>query len=91
LPTLRTSESSGQNLENAVNKLPEIVFKSLIPTKVKAWNGSVPNWSKNLSLTLMDSIYESGLSSDSASLQKAMVKSSIAALLKILSESTASC
>jgi hypothetical protein len=85
---IKTSESSGQNLENAVSKLPEIVFKSLIPAKVKAWNGSVPNWSKNLSLTLMDSIDESGISSDAAPLQKSMVKNSIAALLKILSEST---
>ena len=85
---IKTSESSGQNLENAVSKLPEIVFKSLIPEKVKAWNGSVPNWSKNLSLTLMDSINKSGISSDATPLQKSMVKSSIAALLKILSEST---
>jgi hypothetical protein len=85
---IKTSESSGQNLENAVSKLPEIVFKSLIPAKVKAWNGSVPNWSKNLSLTLMDSIDESGISSDAVPLQKSMVKNSIAALLKILSEST---
>ena len=90
---IRTSETKGEDLENTVNKLPEIVFNSLIPVKVKSWNGSVPNWSKDLSLILMDSINESNLNSNTntnVSLQKTIAKSSVTALLKILSESTVS-
>ncbi|MBT3668545.1 MAG: hypothetical protein HN548_13785 [Opitutae bacterium] len=85
---LKTSEANNENLESAVSKLPEIVYSSLIPARVKSWNGNVPVWSKDISRILMETINESELAADSALLQKTLAKNSVSTLLKILSESS---
>ncbi len=85
---MRASEAKGDNLANTIIQLPQIVFSNLIPEKVKSWNGSIPVWSRDLSQILINSIDKAKITTDPEVLQKTVAKSSVAALLKILSEST---
>ncbi len=85
---MQASEAKGDDLANTIIQLPQIVFSNLIPDKVKSWNGSIPVWSRDLSQVLINSINKAKIKTDPEVLQKTVAKSSVAALLKILSEST---
>lgn len=85
---MRASEAKGDDLANTIIQLPQIVFSNLIPDKVKSWNGSIPVWSRDLSQVLINSIDKAKITTDPVVLQKTVAKSSVAALLKILNEST---
>jgi len=85
---LNSSESTGNDLLEVIPNLPGIVFKNLIPVKVDSWRGNIPTWSKELSITLMESISEANITADKNELKKLASKATTSTVLQIISDST---
>jgi len=85
---LNSSESTGSDLLEVIPNLPGIVFKNLIPVKVDSWRGNIPTWSKELSITLMESISEANITADKNELKKLASKATTSTVLQIINDST---
>ncbi|MDG0964374.1 MAG: hypothetical protein P8O23_04890 [Opitutales bacterium] len=85
---LNSSESKGDDLLKVIPNLPRIIFRNLIPNKVDSWGGNIPSWSKELSITLMESISEANISADKNELKKLASKATTSSILQIINDST---
>lgn len=85
---LNSSESTGDDLLEVIPNLPGIIFKNLIPIKVDSWGGNIPSWSKELSITLMESISEANIVADKNELKKLASKATTSTVLQIINDST---
>ena len=85
---LNSSESTGSDLLEVIPNLPGIVFKNLIPVKVVSWQGNIPTWAKELSITLMESISEANITADKNELKKLAAKATTSTVLQIINDST---
>ena len=85
---LNSSESKGDDLLKVIPNLPRIIFRNLIPNKVDSWGGNIPSWSKELSITLMESISEANISPDKNELKKLASKATTSSILQIINDST---